>query len=52
VFRAVAAELQGQPAPRDLDFPTIDDGVRGMLFIDAVLRSSRLGARWVKPAKR
>jgi predicted dehydrogenase len=51
-FRAVAAEVEGRPVPRGLDFPTIDDGVEGMAFIEAVVRSSRLGARWVKPAAR
>jgi predicted dehydrogenase len=51
-FRAIAAEVEGRPAPRKLDFPTIDDGVEGMAFIEAVVRSSRLGARWVRPAAR
>jgi predicted dehydrogenase len=49
-FRAISAEVEGRPIPRNLDFPTIDDGVEGMAFIEAVVRSSRLGARWVKPA--
>ena len=49
-FRAIAAEVEGRPMPRNLDFPTIDDGVEGMVFIEAVVRSSKLGARWVKPA--
>jgi len=52
VFRGVAAEVEGRRIPRNLDFPTIDDGVEGMAFIDAVVKSSRLGARWVKPAAR
>ena len=51
VFRALAAEADGKPLPKDLDFPTIDDGVEGMAFIEAVVKSSRLGARWVKPAR-
>jgi predicted dehydrogenase len=50
-FLAIAAVVQGRPVPRNLDFPTIDDGVEGMAFIEAVVRSSRLGARWVKPAR-
>jgi len=49
-FRAIAAEVEGRALPRKLDFPTIDDGVEGMAFIEAVVRSSRLGARWVRPA--
>ena len=50
VFRGVAAEVEGRPIPRNLDFPTIDDGVEGMAFIESVVKSSRLGARWVRPA--
>jgi predicted dehydrogenase len=49
-FRAIIAEVEGRPMPRNLDFPTIEDGVEGMVFIEAVVRSSRLGARWVRPA--
>jgi predicted dehydrogenase len=48
-FRAIAAEVEGRRMPRDLDFPTIEDGVQGMEFIEAVVRSSRRGARWVRP---
>jgi len=51
-FRAIAAEVEGRPIPRNLDYPTIDDGIAGMAFIDAVVRSSRLGARWVRLAAR
>jgi predicted dehydrogenase len=51
-FRGITAEVEGRPIPKNLDFPTIDDGVEGMAFIEAVVRSSRLGARWVKPAAR
>ena len=46
-FRAIAAEVQGDALPEDLDFPTIADGVQGMLFIQTALESARLGARWV-----
>ena len=49
-FRAISAEVEGRPIPRNLDFPTIDDGIEGMAFIEAVVKSSRLGARWVAPA--
>jgi len=47
-FRAIAAEVEGEPLPENLDFPTIADGVQGMLFIKTALESARLGARWVK----
>ena len=46
-FRAIAAEVSGKAVPRNLDVPTIADGIEGMAFIEAVVRSSRLGARWV-----
>jgi len=47
-FRAIAAEVAGKRLPRDLDFPTIADGVEGMQFIETAVRSAKLGARWVK----
>lgn len=47
-FRAIRAELAGQPPPKDLDYPTIDDGVEGMAFIETAVKSSRLGAKWLK----
>jgi predicted dehydrogenase len=50
-FQAIAAEVKGQRIPKNLDFPTIDDGVEGMAFIEAVVRSSRLGAKWVRPLR-
>jgi predicted dehydrogenase len=30
-----------------LDYPTIDDGVRGMLFIDAIIKSGTCEDKWV-----
>ena len=47
-FRAIAAEVAGRRPPRDADFPTIADGVAGMAFIAAAVKSSRAGARWVR----
>ena len=47
-FRAIAAEVEGRRPPKDLDFPTIDDGVEGMAFIATVVRSSQRGAKWLK----
>lgn len=45
---AVRARIDGREATeQELDFPTIDDGVRGMAFIDAVVSSSNGGATWV-----
>ena len=31
----------------ELDFPTINDGVRGMTFIETVVKSSQAGAAWL-----
>jgi predicted dehydrogenase len=47
-FRAIRAEIAGEPIPPDLDFPTIDDGVEGMAFIETVVKSAQAGAKWVK----
>lgn len=47
-FRAIAAEVEGKPLPPDLDYPTIDDGVIGLAFIETAVKSARLGAKWVK----
>jgi len=33
-----------EPTEIELDFPTVDDGVRGMQFIDAVVKSE---GNWV-----
>jgi hypothetical protein len=48
VFRAIRAEVAGKKIPADVDFPTIEDGVEGMAFIETVVKSSRRGAKWVK----
>ena len=47
-FRAIRAEVAGKKMLSDLDFPTIDDGVEGMAFIDTVVKSSARGAKWLK----
>lgn len=47
-FRAIEAEVTGKPLPKDLDFPTIEDGVTGMVFIETVVKSAKAGARWTK----
>jgi len=45
---AIADEVSGRRRRSDYDFPTIDDGVIGMAFIETAVKSSRRGARWVK----
>jgi hypothetical protein len=34
------------PEPTALDYPGIDDGIRGMAFIEATVESSNHNARW------
>jgi predicted dehydrogenase len=48
IFRAVRAEVAGKKLPKNLDYPTITDGIEGMLFIDTVVKSAAKGARWTK----
>ncbi len=45
----IRAKMERQKAdPLFLDFPGVKDGVRGMKFIEAVVKSSGKGAKWVK----
>jgi predicted dehydrogenase len=46
--RAIEAEVQGRPVPSDADFPNVEDGVLGMAFIDAAVKSANAGATWTK----
>jgi len=39
-----------EPDPIALDYPKIEDGIRGMAFIEAVVESSRKNAAWTKLA--
>ncbi|MBI2440829.1 MAG: Gfo/Idh/MocA family oxidoreductase [Lentisphaerae bacterium] len=48
-FKALAAAHAGRKVREsDYDYPTVHDGVRGMAFLEAVVRSSRAGGKWVK----
>ena len=40
-----------KPDKLALDFPTVDDGLRGMLFIDTVLASTKSKQKWTKMKK-
>jgi len=47
--KVVQAKLDGKKAdPVYHDFPTVEDGVRGMKFIDAVIASGQKNAAWTK----
>lgn len=41
-------EIGETPSEFDLDFPTIDDGIRGMKFLEAVIKSGKSNNQWVK----
>ncbi|MDK1021552.1 MAG: Gfo/Idh/MocA family oxidoreductase [Candidatus Hydrogenedentes bacterium] len=43
--------LRQRPDPLALDFPTVDDGLRGMLFIETVVKSSKSKQKWTKMPK-
>jgi len=46
---AIADQIAGRKAPKNgYDFPTVDDGIAGMAFIESVVKSSKAGAKWVK----
>ena len=46
---AIADEVQGNfPQPAGYDFPTVDDGVTGMAFIEAAVKSSQNNSAWTK----
>ncbi len=46
--RAICAEVNGEGAPQDLDFPTVEDGVKGMAFITAAVQSTKNGGVWTR----
>lgn len=53
-MRTIGARIAGEkPDPLDLDFPTVDDGARGVHFIHTAVRSGRergwVDARYVPP---
>ncbi|MFC1498182.1 Gfo/Idh/MocA family protein [Verrucomicrobiota bacterium] len=37
-----------KPDPLALDFPGVKEGVKGLQFIDAAVKSSKMNAKWVK----
>jgi predicted dehydrogenase len=47
--RAIRAKEAGQAADADVVFPTLADGVAGVAFVDACVRSSARNGAWVTP---
>jgi predicted dehydrogenase len=46
--RAIRAARDGKKPAKDAQFPGIKDGVEGMAFIEACVKSSKWNAKWVK----
>jgi len=45
----VSARLNGEtPTAEMLDFPQVDEGVRGMAFVDKVVESNNSNEKWIK----
>ncbi|MEL6202641.1 MAG: Gfo/Idh/MocA family oxidoreductase [Pseudomonadota bacterium] len=45
---AIRAKQTGQSVPDDVIYPTVRDGVTGVAFVDACVRSSNRNGAWVK----
>lgn len=53
IYKAFASQIRAREEGRkltknDADYPKIEDGVRGMAFIEAVVNSSKANAQWTK----
>jgi predicted dehydrogenase len=46
--RAILARRSGAKLPEDLLYPTVQDGLKGVEFVDACVRSSQRDAAWVR----
>ena len=52
LYRHFAAVLQArlageEPKPTDLDFPSVEEGVRGMQFIEAIVATKNSEQKWI-----
>ena len=46
---ALGAILEGkEPAPETLDFPSVEEGVRGMRFIEAIVSTGATDKKWIR----
>lgn len=46
---ALSARLEGrEPSSLELDFPNVEDGLRGMAFIEASIESSKANGEWTR----
>ena len=46
--RAIFARRKGETVDPAVTYPTVDDGVKGMVFVDACVQSSKKNGAWVK----
>jgi predicted dehydrogenase len=46
--RAIHANRKGEKLDPAVVYPTIDDGLKGMLFVDACVQSSKRNGAWIK----
>jgi predicted dehydrogenase len=46
---AINAKKAGKPLDGRVVYPTVDDGVKGVAFVEACVASSRRNGAWVKP---
>ncbi len=49
VALAIKAARSGKKPPKGVHFPTIDDGVKGLAFVEAAVKSSKANGKWTKP---
>lgn len=45
---AILAAREGRAPSEEVTFPSLDDGIKGMAFVEACVRSSDNGAAWVE----
>jgi len=48
IARAIRAARTGEKLDAAVTFPTVEDGLKGMEFIEAAVKSSAKGNVWVK----
>jgi predicted dehydrogenase len=48
IARAIRAARAGKKADPAVVFPTVEDGLRGMEFVEAAVKSNKKGSAWVK----
>ena len=49
VAAAIKAARSGKKPPKAVHFPTIEDGVKGLAFIEAAVKSAKANGKWTKP---